>query len=49
LRQLAARQLADNVEFRRLVSDLKNQPVKPNSPSRSSVAVAKDATHMANP
>lgn len=29
LRQLAARQLADNVEFKRLVSDLRNQPVKP--------------------
>jgi hypothetical protein len=49
LRQLAARQLADNVEFKRLVSDLKNQSVNLNSPSYLSVAAAKDATHMANP
>jgi hypothetical protein len=49
LRQLAASQLADNVEFKRLVSDLGNQPIKPNSPAQSSVASAKDATQMANP
>jgi NTE family protein len=49
LRELAARQLADNVEFRRLVSDLKNQSVNPNSRSHLSVAAAKDATQMANP
>jgi NTE family protein len=52
LRQLAARQLADNAEFRRLVSDLRNdlrnQPVKPNSPIRLSVANVKEATQMAN-
>jgi NTE family protein len=49
LRQLAARQLADNVEFRRLVSDLRDQPPKPDSPPHLSVAVAKDATQIANP
>jgi len=48
LRQLAARQLADNVEFRRLVSDLRNQSIKLNSPSRPSVANAKVATQTAN-
>lgn len=32
--QLAARQLADNVEFRRLVSDLRKQSIKPASPAR---------------
>ncbi len=49
LRQLAARQLADNVEFRRLVSDLRDQPIKPDSPARPTVAAAKAATQMANP
>jgi NTE family protein len=49
LRQLAARQLADNVEFRRLVSDLRDQSIKPDSPARPSVAAAKDATQMAIP
>jgi hypothetical protein len=49
LRQLAARQLADNVEFKRLVSDLRNQPIKPDSPARLSVAAAKDAMQMTNP
>jgi NTE family protein len=49
LRQLAARQLAGNVEFRRLVSDLRDQSIKPNSPSRPSVANANDTTQMANP
>ena len=49
LRQLAARQLADNVEFRRLVSDLKNQSIKQDSSTCPSVAVMKDATPMANP
>ena len=49
LRQLAARQLADNVEFRRLVSDLRDQPIKPNSPARPSVVAAKDAMQTANP
>ena len=34
LRQLAARQLANNVDFRRLVSDLQDQPIKPDSPAR---------------
>jgi NTE family protein len=47
--RLAARQLADNAEFRRLVSDLQNQPIKPDSPARPAVAVAKDAMQMANP
>jgi NTE family protein len=41
LRQLAARQLADNVEFKRLVSDLRNQPFKPEQSARPSVAAAK--------
>jgi NTE family protein len=49
LRQLAARQLADNVEFRRLVRDLGASPGKSNSLARPSVAAAKDATQMANP
>jgi hypothetical protein len=47
--QLAARQLADNVEFKRLVIDLRNQPNKPDSPARPSLAAAKNATPMANP
>ncbi len=47
--QLAASQLADNVEFKRLVSDLRDQPIKPDSPTQPSVASAKDATQMANP
>lgn len=38
LRQLAARQLADNVEFRRLIRDLNCSPAGLNSPARSSVA-----------
>jgi NTE family protein len=49
LRQLAARQLADNVEFRRLVRDLGASPGKSNPSARPSVAAAKDATQMANP
>ena len=49
LRQLAARQLADNVEFRRLVSDLRDQPMKSDSPARPSVAAAKDAMQTTNP
>ena len=49
LRQLAARQLADNLEFKRLVSDLRDRPIEPDSPTRPSVAAAKDATQMANP
>jgi len=49
LRQLAARQLADNVEFRQLGSDLQDQSIKSDSPTRPSVAAAKDATQMANP
>ena len=47
--QLAARQLADNVEFKRLVSDLRNQPTKPDSPVRPSVAAAKEEIQLANP
>lgn len=47
--QLATRQLADNVEFRRLVSDLREQSTKPDSPGQPSVAAANDATQMANP
>jgi NTE family protein len=47
--QLAASQLADNVEFRRLVSGLRDQSIKPDSPARSSVAATKNATQMANP
>jgi NTE family protein len=47
--QLAARQLADNVEFRRLVSGLRDQPIKSDSPARPSVAAAKKATQMTNP
>jgi len=49
LRQLAARQLADNVEFRRLVSDLRDQPIKPDSPARPSVVAAKDTMQITNP
>jgi hypothetical protein len=49
LRQLAARQLADNVEFRRLVSDLRDQSIKPDSPDRPSVAIAKGSSQMADP
>jgi NTE family protein len=49
LRRLAARQLADNVEFRRLVSDLREQSIKSDSPARPSVATAKDAGQMTNP
>ena len=49
LRQLAARQLADNVEFRRLVSDLRDQSIKPASPARASVAVAQNAMQMTKP
>ena len=41
LRQLAARQLADNEEFKRLVSDLHGQPAKPDSSARLAVATAK--------
>jgi NTE family protein len=47
--QLAARQLADNVEFRRLVSDLRCQPIKPDPSARPSIAAAKDAGQMTNP
>ena len=47
--QLAARQLAENVEFRRLVSDLRDQSIKPDSPTRPSVAAAKNAMQMTNP
>jgi len=49
LRQLAARQLADNEEFRRLVCDLWGQPGKSDSPALPPVATAKAATQMANP
>lgn len=49
LRQLAARQLADNVDFRRLVSDLGGTPSKSNSSARPAVASANEATPMANP
>ncbi|HTL58957.1 MAG TPA: patatin-like phospholipase family protein [Candidatus Limnocylindrales bacterium] len=49
LRRLAARQLADNVEFRRLVRDLGVSLDKPNSPACPSVAAAKDATPMPKP
>lgn len=49
LRQLAARQLADNVEFRRLVSDLRNPQIRPNSPARPSIVATKDAMQMAKP
>ena len=41
LRRLAARQLADNVEFKRLVSDLRDPSIKPNSPAHPFVAAAK--------
>ena len=49
LRQLAACELADNVEFKRLVSDLRNQSIKPDSPARPSVTAAKNAVQMTNP
>ena len=41
LRQLAARGLADNAEFRRLVGDLGGQPGKSDSPDRPSLATAR--------
>ncbi len=40
LRQLAARELADNVEFRRLVSDLRHQPIESGSPARTEASLA---------
>ena len=49
LRQLAARQLAENLEFKRLVSDLRDQSINSDSPPRPSVAVAKEATQITNP
>jgi hypothetical protein len=49
LRQLAARQLADNAEFRRLVRDFGASPDQLNSPPRPSLAAAKDATPMPKP
>jgi NTE family protein len=49
LRQLAARQLADNMEFKRLVSELRDQSIKSDSPTRPSVADAKEATQIAKP
>jgi NTE family protein len=49
LRQLAASQLADNAEFRRLIRDLGASPGKLESPARPSIAAAKDASPMANP
>ncbi len=41
LRQLAARELARNAEFRRLVGDLAGQPGKSDSPDRPSLATAR--------
>jgi NTE family protein len=41
LRQLAARELADNAEFRRLVADLRGQPGESDSPDRPSPATAR--------
>ena len=41
LRQLAARELARNAEFRRLVGDLGSQPGQSDSPARPSLATAK--------
>jgi NTE family protein len=49
LRQLAARELAENAEFRRLVRDLGASPGNSDSPIRPSIAAATDATQMANP
>jgi hypothetical protein len=40
LRELAAHDLADNREFKRLVADLKRQPATPHSPDRPSLAGA---------
>lgn len=40
LRELAARELANNAEFRRLVTDLGNQPNKSHSPTQPSLATA---------
>ncbi len=48
LRHLAARELAGNAEFRRLVRDLGALPGKSNSPARS-VAAAQKAAPTANP
>jgi NTE family protein len=47
--QLADRQLADNVEFKRLVSDLRNQSIKSDLAAQPSSAAAKKAMQMANP
>ena len=41
LRQLAARELANNTEFQRLLHDLKGAPVQPNPPTQPSVTTAK--------
>ena len=49
LRQLAASELADNVEFKRLVSDLRNESVEPASPARHSLAAAKTTMPTTNP
>lgn len=49
LRRLAARELADNPEYGRLVADLRNQPGKPGLPTRPSLAAAQVATPAAKP
>jgi NTE family protein len=49
LRQLAASQLADNVEFKRLISDLRGQSTTAQPPTRSPAPATKTATQMANP
>jgi len=41
LRQLAARELADNADFKRLLRDLKGTTVQSNSPTQPSIATAK--------
>jgi len=46
--QLAAQQVSDNVEFRRLVSDLRGQPIKADPPTRPSVAALDDSMQIAN-
>jgi NTE family protein len=49
LRQLAACQLAGNEEFRRLVSDLRDQSIKSDSPAQPAAAAAKNAIQLPNP
>jgi NTE family protein len=48
LRELAARQLAANEDFRRLVADLNGQPIKPVPPDRSLITTARFRDSITN-